>query len=134
MTLVSKSFQNEYSLEKRKHISAKIRNRYKDRLPIIVERAPNSNIPEIPKKKFLAPCDMVVSKFLMEIRKHLAETGGQMNDKTAIFLFVNNNVLPPSSNQISTIYELYKNEDGFLYITYSGENTFGGLCENETLI
>ncbi|EFA85097.1 MAP1-LC3 domain-containing protein [Heterostelium album PN500] len=125
MTLISKSFQNEYSLDRRKHISAKIRNRYKDRLPIIVERAPNSNIPEISKKKFLAPCDMIVSKFVMEIRKHLEETG-QATEKTAIFLFVKNNtVLPPTSNLISTIYELYKNEDGFLYITYSGENTFG---------
>jgi GABA(A) receptor-associated protein len=26
------------------------------------------------------------------------------------------------------IYEKYKDEDGFLYITYSGENTFGADC------
>jgi len=26
---------------------------------------------------------------------------------------------------MSTIYEEQKDEDGFLYITYSGENTFG---------
>ncbi|GAM19884.1 hypothetical protein SAMD00019534_030590 [Acytostelium subglobosum LB1] len=123
---ITKAFKEEYSLEKRKHISAKIKNRYPDRLPIIVEKAPNSDIPEITKKKFLAPHDMIVSKFVMEIRKHLDDTG-QTNEKTAIFLFVKNNtVLPPSSNLISTIHELYKNEDGFLYITYSGENTFGG--------
>jgi GABA(A) receptor-associated protein len=28
---------------------------------------------------------------------------------------------------MSSIYEDHKDEDGFLYITYSGENTFGGL-------
>jgi hypothetical protein len=28
---------------------------------------------------------------------------------------------------MSHIYEKYKDEDGFLYITYSGENTFGGF-------
>ncbi len=27
---------------------------------------------------------------------------------------------------MSHIYEKYKDEDGFLYVTYSGENTFGG--------
>jgi len=27
---------------------------------------------------------------------------------------------------MSAIYEERKDEDGFLYITYSGENTFGG--------
>mmetsp|Transcript_9413 Transcript_9413/g.29665 ORF Transcript_9413/g.29665 Transcript_9413/m.29665 type:complete len:92 (+) Transcript_9413:216-491(+) len=26
---------------------------------------------------------------------------------------------------MSTVYEEHKDEDGFLYITYSGENTFG---------
>lgn len=29
---------------------------------------------------------------------------------------------------MSTIYEEKKDEDGFLYITYSGENTFGGAA------
>lgn len=27
---------------------------------------------------------------------------------------------------MSSIYEDHRDEDGFLYITYSGENTFGG--------
>jgi GABA(A) receptor-associated protein len=26
---------------------------------------------------------------------------------------------------MATVYEEHKDEDGFLYITYSGENTFG---------
>jgi GABA(A) receptor-associated protein len=28
---------------------------------------------------------------------------------------------------MSAIYEEHKDDDGFLYISYSGENTFGGL-------
>ena len=28
---------------------------------------------------------------------------------------------------MSSIYDEHKDEDGFLYFTYSGENTFGGL-------
>ena len=28
---------------------------------------------------------------------------------------------------MSSIYEEYKDEDGFLYFTYSGENTFGDV-------
>ncbi len=28
---------------------------------------------------------------------------------------------------MSSVYEDHKDEDGFLYITYSGENTFGAL-------
>jgi GABA(A) receptor-associated protein len=30
-----------------------------------------------------------------------------------------------AASLLSAIYEEYKDEDGFLYITYSGENTFG---------
>lgn len=30
---------------------------------------------------------------------------------------------------MSSIYEDHRDEDGFLYITYSGENTFGALDE-----
>ena len=29
---------------------------------------------------------------------------------------------------MSDIYQDHKDEDGFLYITYSGENTFGSEC------
>ena len=44
----------------------------------------------------------------------------------AIFIFVNN-VLPPTAALMSQIYAEHKDEDGFLYITYSGESTFGGM-------
>jgi Autophagy protein Atg8 ubiquitin like len=30
---------------------------------------------------------------------------------------------------MATVYEDHKDEDGFLYITYSGENTFGDFLE-----
>lgn len=33
----------------------------------------------------------------------------------------------PPAALMSSVYEDHKDEDGFLYITYSGENTFGGL-------
>lgn len=37
------------------------------------------------------------------------------------------NVLPPTAALMSSVYEDHKDEDGFLYVAYSGENTFGGL-------
>ncbi|KAK9924538.1 hypothetical protein M0R45_032903 [Rubus argutus] len=35
------------------------------------------------------------------------------------------NILPPNAALMSAVYEEHKDEDGFLYITYSGESTFG---------
>ncbi|KVI09408.1 Autophagy protein Atg8 ubiquitin-like protein [Cynara cardunculus var. scolymus] len=34
-------------------------------------------------------------------------------------------MLPPTAALMSAIYEENKDEDGFLYMSYSGENTFG---------
>lgn len=42
----------------------------------------------------------------------------------AIFIFVND-TLPPTAALMSAIYQEHKDKDGFLYVTYSGENTFG---------
>ena len=48
----------------------------------------------------------------------------KVSAETAIFLFINNMVTTNHSS-VGTVYEDYKSEDGFLYITYAGENTFG---------
>jgi len=121
-----KSFKSEHSFERRKQLAMKLRTMYPDRLPIIVEKAPNSQAPDICKKKFLAPADMSVQKFSLEIKKQLQPSTYSDVSQIAIFLFVDKTVLPPSGHLMSQMYEKHKDEDGFLYITYSGENTFGG--------
>ncbi|CAM8985512.1 unnamed protein product [Rhodiola kirilowii] len=37
-------------------------------------------------------------------------------------------MLPPTGAIMSAIYEEKKDVDRFLYVTYSGENTFGDDC------
>ena len=41
-----------------------------------------------------------------------------------MYLFVNNKLVPTSS-VLSIIYDSLKDKDGFLYIRYGGETTFG---------
>jgi len=89
-------------------------------VPVIVERAEKSDIPVLDKKKYLVPADLTVGQFVYVIRKRI-----KLNAEKAIFIFVNN-VLPPTAALMNAIYEEHKDEDGFLYVTYSGENTFGG--------
>ncbi|XWS49751.1 hypothetical protein CRYUN_Cryun12cG0029800 [Craigia yunnanensis] len=93
-------FKQEHNLEKRRAEAARIREKYSDRIPVIVEKAERSDIPNIDKKKI------------------------KLSAEKAIFIFVDN-VLPPTGAIMSAIYEEKKDEDGFLYVTYSGENTFG---------
>jgi len=67
----------------------------------------------------LVPVDLTVGQFVYVIRKRI-----KLPSEKAIFIFVND-ILPPTAALISTIYEEHKDEDGFLYVLYSGENTFG---------
>ena len=48
----------------------------------------------------------------------------ELNQNQALFIYVNN-ILPPTGELISQIYNNYSDPDGFLYVQYSGENTFG---------
>jgi len=50
----------------------------------------------------------------------------------AIFLFVNKGTLPPTVAALQEVYDQCKDDDGFLYMTYSGENTFGDPARCDT--
>ena len=107
------------ALEHRCVESAKIRAKYPDRVPVIVEKVSGSQIVDIDKRKYLVPSDITVAQFMWIIRKRI-----QLPSEKAIFLFVDKTV-PQSSLTMGQLYEKEKDEDGFLYVAYSGENTFG---------
>ena len=69
--------------------------------------------------RYLVPVDLTVGQFVYVIRKRI-----KLRPEKAIFIFVSS-VLPPSAALMSSIYEEHRDEDGFLYIQYSGEHTFG---------
>ncbi|CAH1445788.1 unnamed protein product [Lactuca virosa] len=58
------SFKLEHPLEKRKSESSRIREKYPDRVPVIVDKAEKSDIPDIDKKKYLFPVDLTIGKFV----------------------------------------------------------------------
>ncbi|KAK6934466.1 Autophagy protein Atg8 ubiquitin-like, partial [Dillenia turbinata] len=123
--------------------AARIREKYPNRIPVIVEKAERTDIPDIDKKKlssflischlvcwsnqagdcwqniYLVPADLTVGQFVYVVRKRI-----KLSAEKAIFIFVKN-ILPTTAAMMSAIYEDNKDEDGFLYMTYSGENTFG---------
>ncbi|CAK9047551.1 Autophagy-related protein 8 (Autophagy-related ubiquitin-like modifier ATG8) [Durusdinium trenchii] len=112
--------KEQHSFEKRLKESEHIREKYPDRIPVICEKDPRSDIPDIDKKKYLVPQDLTVGQFVYVIRKRI-----KLKPEKAVYIFINN-VLPPTAALMSSIYETKKDKDGFLYVCYSGENTFGG--------
>merc|ERR1712209_104544 len=114
-------FKEDHTFDQRCAESQKIRQKYPDRIPVIVQKVENSNIEKIDKRKYLVPADITAAQFMWIIRKRI-----NLPSERAIFLFVDK-MVPQSSWTMGELYEQHKDEDGFLYIAYSGENTFGHL-------
>jgi len=113
-------FKEKYNYQERLEESTRILNKYPDRIPIICEKSVLSkNDPIIDKNKYLVPKDLTIGQFIFVIRHRL-----KITHEKALFLFFNGCSLP-STYFISDIYYDYRDNDGFLYSSYSFENVFG---------
>ena len=112
-------FKEENTFDQRLADSKRIKLKYPERIPVIVEKNPNTHIADIDKHKFLVPADITVAQFLWIIRKRI-----DLSAEKALFLFIGKS-MPQSSATMGQLYEDFKDDDGFLYAGYSGENSFG---------
>ena len=113
-------YKKKKTLRERTIESINILNKYPGRIPIICERQ-GTNIPYIDRSKYLVPSDLTMGQFLYVIRKRLS-----LDPSLGLFLFIGNEgLLINSAKLILECYNEYKDDDGFLYLKYSGENTFG---------
>jgi GABA(A) receptor-associated protein len=104
-------------LERRMYESKTLKLKYTDRVPVIVK----PGTPQIEKFKYLVPKNVTVAEFVNVIRKQI-----KIRSFQALFVLVGGEgTLPVSKATMGQVYEEHRNEDGFLYITYSLENTFG---------
>mmetsp|Transcript_79935 Transcript_79935/g.97850 ORF Transcript_79935/g.97850 Transcript_79935/m.97850 type:complete len:127 (+) Transcript_79935:81-461(+) len=118
-------FQGQ-SFEKRCEESSKILAKYPDRVPVICFRAPKCTLPEIDRKKFLVPGSMLCYEFKYTIvtNIHRAREEGNQPQEQVIYLLIDNKVAKTGAT-MADLYDAYKSEDGFLYMTYTSENTLG---------
>lgn len=104
----------------RQRESSNVIIKYPDRVPVIVDTNDNSSFNEkLDKHKFVVPDTLSVSEFVIIIRKRL-----RIDSSKAIFVFCGNTILI-GSMPIRQIYDKYKEEDGFLYLIYKAESTYG---------
>tara|TARA_B110001452_G_scaffold174940_1_gene146665 strand:+ start:1811 stop:2176 length:366 start_codon:yes stop_codon:yes gene_type:complete len=111
MPRISYAHKREYSTDQRKTESARVRERYNDRVPVICEKMPESDVPTVDvrcapwgdlvpptslltervsprvlqKSKYLIPMDMTVGQLVYVLRKRIS-----LPSDKAIFVFVNN--------------------------------------------
>ena len=113
-------FKKEKNLEERKQEYNRISNKYPDLIPVICERMNGSTIPESQRRKYLVPSDITMGQFKYVIRKRINLLPDQ-----ALFVFINQSILAPTNTLVKDVHREHADEDGFLYMVYSGESTFG---------
>lgn len=115
---------NTKDIEKNKYNKdyvMKLAQKYPDKIPIIF--FPSNNAPELDKRKFLIPRDLLVLQINSIIRQKIS-----LEPHQALFVYFGADKKPelPNPNSIiSEVYEKYKDKNGILYVTYSLENSFG---------
>ena len=92
-------------------------------IPVILNRG-GKDVPLMQKEKFLVDKSLTVGHVLYIVRKRVDINSGQ-----GLFLLTDDHTTLASGCPLMDTYQKYRAEDGFLYLKYRGENTFGGPAE-----
>ncbi|XP_006871219.1 PREDICTED: microtubule-associated proteins 1A/1B light chain 3C [Chrysochloris asiatica] len=114
-------FKQRKNLATRREEVAGIRAKFPSKIPVIVERCLREKVlPPLDKTKFLVPQELTVTQFLSLLRSRM-----MLRSTEAFYLLVNNKSLTSLSLTMAEVYRDYKDEDGFVYMTYASQEMFG---------
>lgn len=99
----------------------KIKIKYPGKLPVFIVKSKNDKLlPQINNNKFLVNEDFKVSDLMNIVRKRI-----ELGPEQSLFFFINDSIIPSSTENLGKLYSEYKNDDDLLIINYCGENVFG---------
>lgn len=115
-----KQFRHTHPTAKRCADAERLRVKYPDRVPCIVCTDGRRTSPTLDRDKFLVPRSLTVGEF-----NHIIRRKTHLKSSEAFFLFTESSTILPTARTMGDVYTDHRALDGFLYIIYSVENTFG---------
>ncbi|CAF0863912.1 unnamed protein product [Brachionus calyciflorus] len=98
-----------------------IKNKFPNKLPVIVERYhKEKSLPPLDKTKFLVPQEITMSQFVAIIRNRMTLSPSQ-----AFYLLIDDKGIASMSMTMAEVYDKKKSNDGFLYMSYASQEMFG---------
>eukprot|EP00826_Nyctotherus_ovalis_P041756 TRINITY_DN4247_c1_g1_i1.p1 TRINITY_DN4247_c1_g1~~TRINITY_DN4247_c1_g1_i1.p1 ORF type:complete len:147 (+),score=38.71 TRINITY_DN4247_c1_g1_i1:68-508(+) len=117
------AFKRIYNEERRRSEFDKLKNKYPHRIPVIVAKTNddhNQSLPDIEQDKFLVPDDFDFQRLQGMIRKRL-----ELSSSQVMYLVFKSSRIYGGDRSMASIYEEEKDNDGFLYIKYCGQEYTG---------
>ena len=114
------SYKTLHNFEQRSLEASRIKLKYVNRIPIIVEQYCKKNKTNVFKHKYLSFPDFTVGQFQYYIRKRY-----DLSPEKALIFFIDNNKIAQMNMNMFETYNNHKDNDGFLYMTISEHETFG---------
>ena len=117
----NQTFKERKSMAERKADVEAIRLKFPNKVPIIVERYKSEkSLPVIDKVKFLVPRELTMAQLATIVRNRLS-----LSSTETFFLFTSTGSMPALSISVSDLHKQSKDQDGFLYVTYTSQEVFG---------
>ena len=113
-------YKQTKSLEERTEECRRVTEHHLSRVPVIVERGPSSSLRLLERSKFLCPGQFKGHQLIVYVRNQLA-----LPKETALFLWINGKTMVQPDSLLSVTYDRHKDEDGFLYVLYTDQETMG---------